>query len=173
MVRPDYEFKDLTVPQLRGLAEQFDVNLHGKTRKPDIIKEIEGANITWDMYEALQAVPEFEDDLEPIPAPEQSEPVQEPLPFEVEWPDYSAEDDDHVEGPVEPEVVIAPVKEEEPEYIVVKMDRDNRVFQAFGYEFTRERPYMLVKQEEADVLIEEIGGFRAASPRELREYYGE
>lgn len=183
MVQPDYAFKDLTIPQLRGLATTFRVNLNGKTRKPEIVKAIEDAGITWNMYESLTSVPDeepalsFEEDLEPAHEPEVA--GQEPLPFEVEWPDYSSEDADFeadpvvAQAPVEPEVAIAPVEEKEPEYMVVKMDRENRVFQAFGYEFTRENPYMLVTQDEADVLIEEIGGFRASSPRELREYYGE
>lgn len=188
MALPDNEFKDLTIAELRALATQFDVDVKKLTKKSDIIGKITGAGITWDMYQTLTALPDAEGlepvdepvQVEPVPAPIQVEPVAEPeqpeLPFEVEWPEYSATDEDFVEepaAPVEPEVVIVPVpvKEEEPEWTVVKMDRDNRIFQAFGYEFSREHPYMLVKTEEANVLIEEIGGFRAASPRELKEYY--
>lgn len=203
MALPDNEFKDLTLPELRGVARTFNINLDGKTRKADIIKDLIDSGVTWNMYQALDAVddePEEFDLLEPIEAPSPIEPVVEPNqvepepvvparpldPFE-ELLGESLEDLDEAEkvefvdvaenvvspAPVVPEVVVVPVPEPEPEYVVVKMDRNNRTYQVFGYEFTRENPYMLVTADEADVLIEEVGGFRAASSRELREYYGE
>jgi hypothetical protein len=70
----------------------------------------------------------------------------------------------------QPEAKEAPVKEDEPQ-VLLRMTRGNGTFEIRGYRFTREHPYALVSEENADYLIEEIGGFRIASPREAKEFY--
>lgn len=67
----------------------------------------------------------------------------------------------------------APVQtEKEPEEVLVKMTRHNFTYQIRGYTFKRDHPFALVDEETADYLIEKDGGFRTASPREAREFYG-
>lgn len=78
--------------------------------------------------------------------------------------------------PVEDEVVeeTAPVEEEpvdEADLVLVKMVRSNHSYEVRGYRFTREHPYGLVTEEDADYLIEHDGGFQMASPKEARAYY--
>ena len=72
-----------------------------------------------------------------------------------------------------------PLREEEPEpdevvdeedTYVLRMTRKNKTYQIRGYQFTQDHPYALVKEEDADFLIDQ-GGFRMAGPREITEYY--
>lgn len=138
----DTKFEELNVVELRALAEQFAVDLDGKTRKADIIAEIKQMGVTWDMYAALLSVVEDEEVFEDEPVVvEEAVVVTEP----------------------------APVVEESQ---VLRMTRANPLYQIRGYEFTSDHPYALVKESDADYLIEVIGGFRLASPRELKEFYG-
>lgn len=70
-----------------------------------------------------------------------------------------------VEDPVEP------VVEEVKNRILVKMTRPNRTFVRRGYKFTQKHPFVLVEEDTARYFLEEIDGFRLASPDEARNYY--
>lgn len=67
----------------------------------------------------------------------------------------------------------APVVEEDDdaELVLVRMIRANNTYQIRGYTFKADHPFALVKEKDADYLIERDGGFRMASPKEAREYY--
>lgn len=56
--------------------------------------------------------------------------------------------------------------------VLLKMDRKNPTFQAFGHKFTREHPYAIVDEDIAQKIIDKFDGFRLASPREAKSYYG-
>lgn len=145
MAAGDKKFEDLTLPELKVVAQQFAVDLEGKTKKADIIAEITAMGVDWKMYEAtLEPVEEEEEELFVDPLTVLEEADEEP----------------------------APVEEEPEDSIVVKMIRKNFSYQIRGYVFTRQHPYALVSEEDADYLVEVNGGFRIASPREIREYYG-
>jgi hypothetical protein len=69
----------------------------------------------------------------------------------------------------------APVVDEpvdESSLVLVKMNRRNASYQVRGYQFTREHPFALVTEEDADYLTEHEEGFSMASPKEAREFYG-
>lgn len=81
-------------------------------------------------------------------------------------------EEEPVEAPLELEEVSAEEPEEEEEELtLVRMTRTNGTYQIRGYTFRRDHPFALVKEEDADYLIEVDGGFRMASPKEAREYY--
>lgn len=188
MAAPDYKFEDLTNAQLRAFADTLRVDLGKATKKSDIIAKLNQANVTWDMYLALDAVddePEaFEEGgLEPAVTeavnatgePEAVLTAEELDPFEQALGESLEDLDEPVEEPAQPEVVVVPVpvKEEEPEYKIVKLVAENRYFEVLSYVFTREHPYVLVTSDDASNLIENYGGaFREASPREAKEFYG-
>lgn len=97
----------------------------------------------------------------------------------VTWEMYQAslEPEDDFEETVEesPAPVVTESKEpaeEEADSVVVKMTRKNWTYEIRGYRFTQQHPYALVAEDDADYLIETDGGFRMASPKELREFYG-
>jgi hypothetical protein len=55
---------------------------------------------------------------------------------------------------------------------LLKMTRKNFTYQVRGYQFTKQHPFALVSEDDADYLIEEVGGFRPATPKELAQFYG-
>lgn len=55
--------------------------------------------------------------------------------------------------------------------ILVKMERKNGTFEAFGERFTREHPYALVSEATAQEILDSFDGFRLASPSEAKSYY--
>lgn len=55
--------------------------------------------------------------------------------------------------------------------VLLKMDRKNGTFEALGHKFTREHPYALVSQQDAQDIIDMFDGFRLASPSEAKAYY--
>lgn len=55
--------------------------------------------------------------------------------------------------------------------LLLKMDRKNPSFQAHGHVFTREHPYVLVSEEEAQRIIDDFEGFRLAAPAEAKAFY--
>jgi hypothetical protein len=54
---------------------------------------------------------------------------------------------------------------------LLKMTRNNPVYEVRGYRFEREHPYVLVKDEDVDFLIEIEGGFTVAKKSEVESFY--
>lgn len=54
---------------------------------------------------------------------------------------------------------------------LLKMERANFSYEIRGIKFTREHPYALVPEEDAEWIVENEEGFRYASPKEAKEYY--
>jgi hypothetical protein len=141
MATEDTSFQELTVKELKALAEMFAVDLDGFTKKADIIKEIEENGVTFEMYKGTLEEEDVDDATEVV--------IDESLELPVD----------------EPEV-------DESDAVLVKMIRPNHSYEIRGYKFTRQHPFVPVSKDDADYLVEKDGGFRAASPRELREFYG-
>lgn len=55
---------------------------------------------------------------------------------------------------------------------LLKMERQNGSFEAFGKRFTKEHPYVVMSEEDAQDIIDSFEGFRLASPGEAKAYYG-
>lgn len=55
--------------------------------------------------------------------------------------------------------------------VLIKMERKNPSFQAYGQVFTREHPYAIVSEETAQQIIDNYEGFRLASPAEAKSFY--
>lgn len=54
---------------------------------------------------------------------------------------------------------------------LLKMTRNNPVYEVRGYRFTRQMPYVFVKNEDVDFLIEVEGGFTVAKPSEVESFF--
>lgn len=61
------------------------------------------------------------------------------------------------------------VKEEDK--MLVRMDRENPLFEFRRYRFTRQHPYALMERNDAEAIMRSEEGFRQAFPSELDEYY--
>ena len=53
--------------------------------------------------------------------------------------------------------------------VLVKMDRPNARYDAMGFTFTREHPFVGMKPELAQEIFDKEEGFRLATPREVQE----
>ena len=64
-----------------------------------------------------------------------------------------------------------PAESEEEQKILLRMTRENGTFEIRGARFTKNNPYAIVRERDADYIIENYEGFRIASPREVKEFY--
>ena len=55
--------------------------------------------------------------------------------------------------------------------VLVKMERGNFSYQAMGYSFTHEHPFVAMSEADAQRIFDTQDGFRLATPREAQEYY--
>lgn len=79
-----------------------------------------------------------------------------------------------VEPEVEVEEVIVvekPKRQRAANEVIVKMNRDNYHFETFGKTFTKEHPFVVMTEDEAQEIFDHEYGFTLATPREASEYY--
>lgn len=150
-------FEDLNKAELLAVAEMFAVDAKPAMAKADIIKELTDMGVDYQSYQALLRA-----DAE-VGVPEELAALQEPEPEAPQGIYY---------GEPHPDAGEELQPEPEEDYVVVKMTRENVRYDTGTYRFTRDNPFVLMKEEDADRLFECEEGFRIATPRELREYYG-
>lgn len=56
--------------------------------------------------------------------------------------------------------------------MLIKMRRANPTFEFRNYRFTKENPFVLMREDDASALLSFERGFVTATPQEAREYYG-
>jgi hypothetical protein len=85
-----------------------------------------------------------------------------------------AESDDEVEADAEEAVEVAEEQGDEADdedEVLVKMERKNGTYEAFGLRFTKDHPFKSVPASIAEKLITQETGFRLALPSEVKDYY--
>lgn len=65
-----------------------------------------------------------------------------------------------------------PFAQHDGDVVLLKMERDNPRYDIRGYSFTQQNPFALVKDRDADFILSHNDGFKVASPREAKEFYG-
>lgn len=55
---------------------------------------------------------------------------------------------------------------------LLRMDRENSTYEIRGYKFTKENPFGIVSETDAEWITDNVEGFRYATPREAQVYYG-
>lgn len=143
------KFSDLTVAELRRSAvEDFAVEVSESDNKDSVIAALAESKIEWADYVAQH--PEVAPEVVKSDAPKTEPVVTEPV-----------------------NVVVAEnIKPTSKDAYLIKMVRDNPLYEAYGYRFTSAHPYALVSAAVADKLLTVEDGFRQATPSELSEYYG-
>lgn len=137
---------DYTKEELLAYAEQFGVEARHSMTKAAILKAFEEDGVDF------QLVSGYNKSVE----------------------EYDAKDlglHPTTEGELEQTAPVVEVEEDDEDLVLVKMTRLNGTYEIRGYHFTKEHPFALVKEDDADYLIERDGGFRMASPKEARAYY--
>lgn len=70
----------------------------------------------------------------------------------------------------EPEIV---VKDQTKSKVLMTMKHDRAALRALGYEFTKDKPYILVDKKDADVMLKKISHeIREATPEEAASFWG-
>ena len=64
-----------------------------------------------------------------------------------------------------------PKKSQSKDDVLVRMTRPNFRYDIMGYTFTKEHPFIAMKEEDAQKIFDMEEGFRLATPREAQEYY--
>lgn len=83
---------------------------------------------------------------------------------------FGKEEEQDLEGEPLP---VEPVKAVDPsDAILIKMERRNPTYELRGYVFKAAHPFALVSEEDANWILENEKGFRIASPKEAKEFYG-
>lgn len=85
-------------------------------------------------------------------------------------PDEDAEKKELLDAPKLP--VAQPAEEKFDNTVLLKMDRKNFRYDIFGYSFTREHPFKVLSEDDAQRIIDTVDGFRIATPKEARNFYG-
>lgn len=71
----------------------------------------------------------------------------------------------------EQEVLPKPDKTQSKDNVLVRMDRANFRYDILGYTFTKDHPFVAMKEEDAQKIFDVEEGFRLATPREAQEFY--
>jgi hypothetical protein len=65
------------------------------------------------------------------------------------------------------------IKDETKSKVLMTMRHDRAALRALGYEFTKDKPYILVDKKDADIMIKKISHeIREATPEEAASFYG-
>lgn len=151
MAKPT-SFNNLTVPELkRSAAEDFAVEVPEGAKKDEVIAALVESGVTWADYVAQH----------PEVAPDEPKPE-------------ASSDGPHLQFTANENVNIitaeSPVNQSVDRYLL-KMTRDNVVYETQGLRFTQSHPFALATADQADYILAHEDGFTMASPSEAREFY--
>lgn len=169
------KFEDLDKKELyRSAIEDFAVDVNKDDSKKVLLAALTEANLKWADYVAQH--PEVKPE-EPVVSPPVNVVEEVPVTPTERTPEPpragAVVGTDALAGNVEPEVVIITKKElpvNQVERYLIKMERENPLYEIHGYRFTQENPYNLVTPEDANKILKE-DGFVLARPEEVDEFY--
>lgn len=149
-------------------TENFAVDLVETATKEQIIAALAENGVSWQMAKTFDqnAAAIEEDEVVTIPA------VAELADVELVQTETPRGKSLEIQEETPVVVVSVPVVQAPPANVLLKMDRENPTYMIRGYKFTRANPFALVASTDADYILEHEEGFKVASPREVKEYYG-
>lgn len=71
----------------------------------------------------------------------------------------------------EDEVLPKPDKSQSKDNVLVRMTRANFRYDILGYTFTKDHPFVAMKEDDAQKIFDVEEGFRLATPKEAQEFY--
>lgn len=64
-----------------------------------------------------------------------------------------------------------PKKDQPQDTVLVRMTRANFRYDIMGHTFTKDHPFVAMKDKEAQAIFDKEEGFRLATPKEVQEFY--
>lgn len=167
-------FNDLEEKELyRSAIEDFALDVSPEDNKEALVAAFIETGVTWADYVAQH--PEVKPAVEEkVVVAEQFDPNQRvPEPPRAGAVVTSKQVLGQEEEVTTPTVnVQKPLEVKANEQYLIKMTRENPVFETRGHRFTQKHPYALVNGEDYEYIITREDGFRQALPSELSEFYG-
>lgn len=151
-------FKTVNLEDLKRIAvEDFAVDVHHKAGYDKTIEALEADGVTWELF--TTAHPEY---LPEVPEAVVPEPVGDPAAAVAE---------------IVPTAATVRTKERDvnlatTDMYLIKMERENPLFEYGKYRFTQEHPFVAMPADAANGILTREDGFRIATPAEAQEYYG-
>lgn len=127
---------------LRTAQDDFAVEVDKSWPKGKIIEALDESGVDFEMY--LDHNPDAREKYTDVPKEVVQSPVVKTAP---------------------------PVEDENQRKVLIKMERENGLYEIGKYRFTKTHPYVLVNEDDAERIILHEEGFRQATPRELQEFY--
>ncbi|NDB59263.1 hypothetical protein EB001_12565 [bacterium] len=62
-------------------------------------------------------------------------------------------------------------KDQPADTVLVRMTRANYRYDILGYTFTKDHPFVAMKENDAQAIFDKEEGFRLATPKEAQEFY--
>lgn len=166
-------FEKLSDEELLAAASMLAVNLEsvartaaGKIQRKEAAAAFAEEGVTWDIYQKeksrLAAIEEERAEAERAALEAEAAHLQS-----VIKSDYAKEKLEEIESPRSR----TRKGNRRPEDVLVKMDRRNPHYEVNGKVFTKEHPFVVMSEREADQIFMMEEGFRLATGREAAEYY--
>lgn len=140
--------RQLTKERLLKAAEFFEVEANEENTNAEIVTALEEKGVSWKNYKKF-VEPLFDQSQPPLDAPL----IQE----------YNED---------EKLPTVEQADEQFNNVVLLKMDRKNARYDILGYTFTKEHPFRAMSENDAQQIIDTVEGFRLASPKEAKQYYG-
>lgn len=64
-----------------------------------------------------------------------------------------------------------PNKAQDKDTVLVRMTRANFRYDIMGHTFTKDHPFVAMKEEDAQAIFDKEEGFRLATPKEVQDFY--
>lgn len=64
-----------------------------------------------------------------------------------------------------------PSKIQDKDTVLVRMTRANFRYDIMGHTFTKDHPFVAMKEEDAQAIFDKEEGFRLATPKEVQDFY--
>lgn len=78
---------------------------------------------------------------------------------------------DEVKEEVEDLPKFDPNKAQDKDTVLVRMTRANFRYDIMGHTFTKDHPFVAMKEEDAQAIFDKEEGFRLATPKEVQDFY--
>ena len=135
-------FNEMTLVELKKIAEEFGVDAPVKITKNKLIEIMQEEGVTYEIYSHFDKI---EKDKQEQEAQEQE---QQQVSYQTNY--YQPQ----------------PARN-----TVVKMERLNPSYQVGRYTFTQQHPYVAMSEQEAQAIFNMETGFRLATPAEVQNFY--
>jgi hypothetical protein len=157
-------FEDFNKAELKKLADEFVLDVEDDASEEDLRAAVQGLKAE----EVALSFPEWSDRLV---EEEDDEDEESALVTSEATPKKAAKKAPAKKAAVKKTAAKKAETVVEDDNYLIKMTRNNPVYEIRGYRFTRAMPYVYVKAADVDFLIEVEGGFQMAKPSEVEAFF--